>query len=138
MDKLLKHLILFALGGIFYVLIELLWRGYSHWSMFVLGGVCFVLLGLINEFFSYDIPLVLQMLIGAFVITSLEFLVGYIVNIKLQLNVWDYSYLPFNIKGQVCLQYTIFWFFISCACIVVDDWLRYLLFDEEKPHYRIF
>ena len=138
MEKALKHCILFALGGIFYLLIELLWRGYSHWSMFVLGGVCFVILGLINEFFTYEIPLFLQMLIGAFVITLLEFITGYIVNIKLHLNVWSYADMPYNIMGQVCLLYTILWFFMSSACIVVDDWLRYMFFDEEKPHYKLF
>ena len=44
-----KYLFLFAVGGALYVLIELLWRGWSHWTMFALGGLCFVYLGLINE-----------------------------------------------------------------------------------------
>ena len=41
MHKLLnKYLFLFDVGGLLYVLIELIWRGHSHWTMFILGGLC--------------------------------------------------------------------------------------------------
>lgn len=132
-----KHLILFGLGGVSYLIIELLWRGYSHWSMFILGGLCFLVIGLINEKNRGNIPLVLQMAISAFVITVMEFIVGYIVNIKLGLNVWSYHNLPYNIMGQVCLAYTLIWFVLSLVCIIVDDKIRYYLFGEQKQNYRI-
>lgn len=133
-----KHLIIFSLGGIFYLMIEMLWRGYSHWSMFVLGGACFLIIGLINEHSRGRIILPLQMLIGAAAITVLEFAVGYVVNIKMGLNVWSYYDMPYNIMGQVCLPYMILWVFLSLACILVDDQLRYRLFGEEKQKYRWF
>ena len=57
MNKLLKYLALGTLGGMIYVLIELMWRGYSHWSMFLLGGICFIALGLINEIIPWEMPL---------------------------------------------------------------------------------
>lgn len=138
MKNILKYFILFSLGGIFYIIIELLWRGYSHWSMFILGGMCFVLIGVINEFYTFDIPLFIQMLIGAFIITALEFITGCIVNLWLGLDVWDYYDMPMNILGQICLPYTILWFLLSPVCIIVDDYLRYIFFNEEKPHYRFF
>lgn len=133
----LKHIILFALGGIMYIITELLWRGSSHWSMFLLGGACFLVIGLINERNRGRIPLAVQMLLSAFIITAAEFAVGYIVNIKLNMNVWDYSDLPYNFMGQICLLYTIFWFVLSLGCILADDWLRYWLFGEDRPNYRI-
>ena len=133
-----KLLILFAIGGIFYLIIELLWRGYSHWTMFILGGTCFVLLGLINEFYNFSIPLVLQMFFGMCIITALEFITGYIINIRLGMNVWSYAGMPHNILGQICLPYMILWFFMAGACIIIDDWLRHILFDEERPHYQLF
>mgnify|MGYP006903197812 FL=1 len=43
--------------------------------------------------------------------------------------------MPFNLCGQICLPYTILWILLSAVCIVTDDWLRYLLFGEEKPEY---
>ena len=33
----------FLFGGVLYVLIEVLWRGYSHYSMFIAGGLGFLL-----------------------------------------------------------------------------------------------
>ncbi len=136
-DYLLRKLILFSLGGICYLIIELLWRGYSHWSMFVLGGLCFVAIGALNEHFTFEIPLILQMFFGAFLVTLLEFVFGCVLNLWLGLNVWDYSNLPYNILGQICLPYSLLWIIMSLVCIVADDYFRYYLFDEEKPQYRI-
>ena len=39
-----KYLFLLDVGGLLYILIELIWRGRSHWTMFLLGGICFVFL----------------------------------------------------------------------------------------------
>ncbi|MCH5211880.1 MAG: hypothetical protein J1G06_02600 [Oscillospiraceae bacterium] len=133
-----KHFTLFVLGGISYLLIELLWRGRSHWAMFVLGGICFLLIGAINEANRRRIPMLLQAFMGSVIITALEFATGYIVNIKLHMNVWSYYDIPYNIMGQICLPYMILWFFLSIVCVFADDWLRYYLFDEERPKYKWF
>ena len=138
MASVLKYFFLFSFGGIVYVLIEMLWRGYSHWSMFILGGICFVLLGLINKKYTWDIPLLIQMLIGTFIITLMEFIFGCIFNLLLNLNVWDYYDLPFNIMGQICLPYSVLWMFLSLIIIFVDDGIRHFLFGEELPEYRLF
>lgn len=137
LKQILKPIILALIGGTIYVLIELAWRGYSHISMFVLGALCFVLLGGINEFFSWELGMIWQMLIGASIVTVLEFIVGVIVNIWLGLEVWDYSNLPLNFMGQICLPFSLAWVLLSGIAIVVDDYLRYWLFGEEKPHYKI-
>ena len=97
-----------------------------------------LLLGLINKKYTWDIPLLIQMLIGTFIITLMEFIFGCIFNLLLNLNVWDYYDLPFNIMGQICLPYMFLWFLLSPVCIVVDDYIRYLFFNEEKPHYKLF
>lgn len=136
--KLLRPLILFNIGGLLYILIELLWRGYSHWTMFFVGGICFVLIGLINELFTFNIPLITQMTISSVLITLIEFISGCIINIRFNLNVWDYSNMPFNILGQICIPFMILWFFLSVLGIILDDYLRYWFFAEEKPRYKIW
>ena len=78
-----KYLFLFNVGGLLYILIELIWRGRSHWTMFLLGGICFIYLGLINEVLPWSMPLWQQILIGAIGITILEFVTGCIVNLWL-------------------------------------------------------
>ena len=54
-----KYLFLGVIGSIVYMSLEILWRGYTHWTMGVLGGICFICLGLINEILSWETPLVL-------------------------------------------------------------------------------
>ena len=132
-----KHSILFTIGGVLYYFLEFLYRGHSAWQMVLVGGFCFVLIGLINEFYTWTIPLWLQGLISAVVVTSVEYISGLILNIWLKLNIWDYSNLPFNLQGQICLYYAILWIFIGVGAIILDDWLRYWLFGEEKPKYRL-
>ena len=137
MNKPLKYYTLGTLGGTVYVFIELLWRGYSHWSMFLLGGICFIALGLINEVIPWEMPLTAQMFIGCVIITALEFITGCIVNLWLGWDVWDYSDLPYNLLGQISVVSSVGWYFLSAVGIVLDDWLRYIFFGEEKPRYTI-
>lgn len=133
----LRPLVLFCIGGLAYVLIELLWRGYSHWSMFIVGGMCFILIGGINEYYPWDMPLWQQMLISTVIVTVIEFVAGLILNIWLKLGVWDYSGLPLNFMGQICLLFSIVWFFLSLIAIILDDYLRHWLFGEEFPKHKI-
>lgn len=140
-NKICKTLVLFLIGGSIYTVIETVWRFFrgsnpTHWSMFILGGLCFVLLGAINEYLSWDTALPIQALIGTVIVLSLEFIFGFIFNVLLGLGIWDYSHMPFNIMGQICLPFALAWFVLSIIAIILDDWLRYWLFNEEKPHYR--
>ena len=131
----IRQLTLFFIGGIGYMLIELLVRRRTHWTMGILGGLCFVLIGLINEVFSFEMKLRYQALIACIIVTVLEFITGCIVNLHFGWGVWDYSNLPFNIMGQICLPFTVIWYFLSIFAIWLDDYIRWKIYGEEKPHY---
>lgn len=139
----IKNFILFMVGGGIYYFIEFIWKTYfttgsiCHWSMFLLGGFCFLIIGSLNEYIPWEMGLPKQALIGATVITALEFLFGMILNVWLQLGIWDYSTLPFNILGQICLPFFFIWCLLSIVAIFLDDYLRWLWFGEEKPHYHL-
>ena len=135
-SKIKKYEFLFFVGATIYVVIEKLYRGYSHWTMFLLGGICFIALGLINEMIPWDMPLLLQMFIGGMIITVLELITGCVVNLWLGWNVWDYSELPFNLWGQISLFSSIVWVGLSLVGIVLDDYIRWKWFGEEKPRYK--
>ena len=137
MKKLFKYGFLLLIGGLIFVLIELITRGWSHWTMFILGGICFISMGLFNEDIDWDMPLLLQMFCGGAVITLLEFSTGFIVNLWLGWAVWDYSKEWGNLLGQICPQASVIWFLLSAAGIILDDYLRYWFFGEEKPRYKI-
>lgn len=136
LDAYAKYFILFGMGGIAYILIEMLWRGYSHWSMFALGGLCFLLIGSINERSRGRMPMLVLMFFGCIAVTVLEFITGYILNIKLGMHVWNYYGMPYNFMGQICLKYTVMWFFLSGVCISADNFLRRVLFGEETEGNR--
>lgn len=143
------EVLLFLIGGRLYTWIEIIWRGWTHWTMLYLGGGCFVIMGLLNEhFLPWQMPLLWQAVVSACIITALEFIVGCIVNLWLGWQVWDYSDLPFNLLGQICLYYFLLWIPISAAGIILDDWIRYLFYRcfhkffpnlqrRERPHYKL-
>ena len=126
-NYLIKELILLIIFGITYCGIEILYRGRTHISMLFVGGLRAVLIGMINEI-TPKMNIILQMFIGAVIVTIIEFFSGYIINIILGLNVWDYSNLMFNYKGQISLIFTVIWFFLSAPVIYLDDKLRKILF----------
>ena len=132
--KLWQETVIFYLGGMFYCGVELLWRGWTHGSMFLLGALCFYLVGSLDR--HWHLPVLLQMFLGALIVTFFEFWTGIIVNEVLQMNVWDYSDAPMNLMGQICLPFTLLWFGLSGIAIFLEDGMRRLLFREPFPQYR--
>lgn len=130
-----KYLTLFLTGGMIYYYLEIFTRGYSHFSMIICGGLAMILCGGLNQVFD-NISIISQMVFSSLIITVLEFVTGYIVNIMLKINVWSYSYMPYNFMGQVCLIYSILWMFLSLVIIFVDDGIRHFLYGEDFPVYR--
>jgi len=129
-----RELLIALLGGAAYVLLELLWRGRSHISMFLLGGACFWIIGALDR--KRSVPVAVQACQGAMVVTALEFCTGLVVNRWLGWQVWDYSGLPMNLMGQVCLYYFVLWIPLSGAAVLLEDQLRRLLFGTPVPRYR--
>lgn len=121
-----------------YAGMEILYRGRTHWTMMVLGGVLFAVIGLFNEVLPWDMSLALQGLLGALVVTAAELAAGLILNVWLGLGIWDYSNVPLNLLGQICLPFSALWVLLSAVAVVLDDWLRYWIWHEERPHYTVF
>lgn len=119
-------ILIFLIGFIAYPIIEILFRGYSHWTMAVTGGLVMLTL---YHYHSHnpDVPLLLQCVVGAVIITLYELSVGCLVNIILDWHVWDYSAVPMNFLGQICLPFSIAWFFLSIAIFKICDLLQMIL-----------
>ncbi len=128
---------LFLAGGALYFVFELFWRGFSHWTMFALGGLCFVLVGGLNNYLSWEMSLLHQMLFGGLIITVGELLTGCVINLWLGWQVWDYSALPGNLWEQICPQYSLLWVLLSGPVIILDDILRWRWYGEKMPSYTL-
>lgn len=137
MKFILKYLILFLTYGSIYFIIESIYKHkLTDWRMFLVGGMCAILIGLINNLFTFDTSFILQCLIGTLIVTLSEAITGYQFNIVEGLHIWDYSTLPLSyVGGQINILFSTFWFFLSGIAIILDDYLRWKFFKEERPHY---
>ena len=109
-DRLLEILV-FILGGVAYAMIEVLFRGHTHWTMVLTGGACVLTMYMMSGWLL-DIPLIASALTGALIITMYELAVGLIVNVRLGWSVWDYSDMPGNLLGQICPAFSAIWFLL--------------------------
>ena len=109
-DRLLEILV-FMLGGVAYAMIEILFRGHTHWSMVLTGGACVLTMYMLSGWLM-TVPLLIGASACACIITFYELCVGLVVNVRLGWNVWDYSDMPYNVLGQICPTFTAIWFLL--------------------------
>ena len=110
----------FCLGFLLYPLIEVIWRGRTHLSMAFLGGLSAVAIVFIDSQMKRGFFLQ-KAALSALVITQMEWIFGVVLNLKMKLGIWDYSGLPFNLAGQVCLLFSFYWFLLSLSLILILD-----------------
>jgi hypothetical protein len=104
------------------------------WKVFG-GGLCGALIGLLDEYPQYfNLKIWQQTLIAWFIILGIEYTSGMLLNVWLGMGIWDYSSMPVNLNGQICLIYAILWIPLIPLGIWLDNWLRWKLFDEERPY----
>ncbi len=120
----IKYALVFIFGGIGYGLIEVVYRGHTHYSMVLAGGLCFLIIVLLDNRLSGKMPIFMLAVVCSAAITVVEFVFGVIFNLWLKMNVWDYSAVPFIILGQVCLPFSLIWILISAGAILLN---RYVL-----------
>ena len=118
MRKFLEFATVFLTGGAAYSLLEILWRGYTHWTMTITGGICFTVLYILHVY-ARALSFLTRCVIGTVVITLVEFAVGCTVNLWLEWNVWNYSNVPGNVLGQICLPFSLMWLLLCAAACPV-------------------
>lgn len=132
--KLAEYFTVFIIGGIVYNCCELLWRGYSHWTMTIAGGLSFIVIYIVTNRFP-NRPMWLKCVQGCFIITGIEFVFGCVVNLLLNWHVWDYSGIPFNLLGQVCVLYMAIWFMMSIPAVLIGRFLKTKIFIDRRNIY---
>ncbi len=109
-----KQAAIFSTGALGYSLLEILARGYTHWTMTILGGLCLLGLSCLAKHWGSR-SIFVQATAGMCLITAAEFATGLVVNLSFGWQVWDYSTEPANLLGQICLRYCFYWF---CLCFI--------------------
>jgi len=155
MKNKLKNLILIFICGCFYLVFEITTRvidnaligilpgisklslmGYTSLWMILVGGLCGFLVGYLNQinWIRKHCNVFTQSILGSIIVLSIEMISGIILNIILHLNIWDYTHLPFNISGQISLQFGIYWFLLSPFIFWFDDMLRFTLYKQGNEY----
>lgn len=139
LKSVIKYVFVFVIMGTVYYLLESIFKGYwTDYRMFLLAGFIGVVIGLINNVFTFDTSFILQCVVGMLIALLCECIFGYQWNIVEGLGLWDYSNLPLSAVGnQINAIFAVVWLFISALAIVIDDWIRYRFFHEERPRYRL-
>ena len=114
--------LLFLIGFFGYGLLEIVWRGYTHPTMGLAGGLCLCFLSIINVKLK-QLKLIYRAILGGLFITTIEFLIGILMNVGLKNQIWDYSAMPFNLFGQICLSVSVLW----CALSIPMMWLTTII-----------
>lgn len=129
---------LWAVGGCIYYTFELAFRGFSHWSMFVLGGICMVFFVWQGKSMGWRESFPRQLLRCVVFVTACEFITGIIVNKWLHWRVWDYTGLPLELWGQICVPFMIIFSGLCAIGIPLGGYLAWGLYGEEKPYFFLF
>lgn len=119
---------IFCFGYAAYSLIELAWRRYTHFTMGIAGGLCFLVLYKLFKKHK-KLKVINKCLLGSLIITAIEYSFGIVLNKMLKLGIWDYSNMPFNLSGQVCLLYSFLW---ALLCLLICPIAHIISQFEEK------
>lgn len=142
-SKPVLSMLLWTWGGTVYYLLEVAYKSLTghperiSWTMLVVAVILCIPVERCGAELPWGVPLWLQALCCAMLVTAVEFAAGLVLNVWLGLDIWDYSHLPFNLMGQICLQFFFVWWALCFAFIPVFDWMRWAVAGGEKPHYRL-
>mgnify|MGYP004612894943 CR=1 FL=1 len=123
--RFLEYISAGIVGAGAYSLIEVIWRGFTHWTMALTGGLCLALIYAIGSEYE-STALWKRCLTGCLVITTAELWVGFVVNILLGWGVWSYSGRFMNFHGLICPLYTFLWFLLCIPANFVCGGMRRL------------
>lgn len=124
MSKRKETAIIWSIGSLGYGMLEILWRGYTHWSMLLTGGFCFT--SLYRLYIKLQTKNIIKLCaFFSLIITCYEFISGCLFNKILRLNVWDYSSYRLNLWGQICPFFSFLWFLLSFPIIFLCKTLKY-------------
>lgn len=127
----ITQIILFLIGAIIYPCIELIYKaGNTHWTMALVGGIALTTVIDVNIIFK-KVPLIFRAIVATLSVTLIELISGLIINKWLQLKVWDYTNSPYNICGQICLKFSIYWFLL-CTTVIILFELGYFIINKIK------
>ena len=95
---------------------------------FLNGPICPIYgigVGIVVQFLTpYKENLVLLYIASVVMVTALEWVTGFILEKIFHNKWWDYSKMPLNLNGYVCLLFSLIW---GAACVLIVDFIHPLI-----------
>lgn len=108
---------------------------YKHWEthtvtlwgpfciIYGMGATCFYIGSVCFE----DADIIIKFLIFSIMATVIEYLSGFLLKYGLRMKAWDYSKVPFNFQGIICVRYSIVWGLAGVAFAqICSPYIKYL------------
>lgn len=136
-------MLLWSWGGTVYFLLEVAFKTLTghperiSWTMLVVAILLTIPVERAGEQLLWEVPLWLQALCCAALVTAVELAAGCVINLWLGWDVWDYTAMPGNLWGQICPQYSAIWWVLCLVFIPMFDWLRWAVEGGVRPRYII-
>ena len=95
---------------------------------FLNGPICPIYgigVGVVAQFLTpYKSNLVLLYIASVILVTALEWVTGFVLEKVFHNKWWDYSNMPLNLNGYVCLLFSLVW---GVACVLIVDFVHPLI-----------
>ena len=99
---------------------------------FLNGPICPIYgigVGIVVQFLTpYKENLVLLYIASVVMVTALEWVTGFILEKIFHNKWWDYSKMPLNLNGYVCLLFSLIW---GAACVLIVDFIHPLIHKDK-------
>ena len=119
----LEALFVFLLGCVACFWLQMLLFPEPLWLLAPSGGIGLYLVYRVNRFYPRT-ALGVRALLGALLLTLTELFTGCIVNLGMGLSLWDYSALPYQFLGQICLPISLLYFFLCFPLALISYLIR--------------
>ena len=140
-SKWVLSVLLWFFGGTLYFLLEVAFKtatGHPErisWTMLLVAILLTIPVERAGAELPWACPLRLQAAVCAALVTAVELAAGMLLNVWLELDVWDYSGMELNLWGQICPQFSVLWWALCLVFIPVFDWLRWAVEGGDTPRY---
>ena len=117
-----KYLFMFSLFSFVGWILEFIYRGlrqqkilnpgFMNGCVLPLYGIGAIICDMVCNMFQNvksDYNIICTFLIAVLMLSILEYITGLVLDKIFHMKLWDYSKYRFNIKGYICLQYSIMW-----------------------------
>lgn len=94
-------------------------------------GFAMTIILILYTYYNYN-NIVLLIFLSMIVPTSVEYLSGFLLDKIFHLKYWDYSSLPLNINGYVCILFSVFWIALCLfAVYIIHPLIKTLYYNYE-------